>query len=99
MDQFFSEQRLIGISAGIAMKLEVVFPEAIYQSIPARIAGVLVSSMAGVPESCGRVGWNTPPTELLMRRFECSSPQKLYVSEPNGNAHRAGTERVGRGEL
>lgn len=39
MDQFFAEQWSIGSSIGIAIKLEVVFPDIIYQSIPARDAG------------------------------------------------------------
>lgn len=30
MDQFFSEQRSIGIGARSAIELELVFPEAIY---------------------------------------------------------------------
>jgi hypothetical protein len=34
MDQFFSEQRSIGISAGRAIQLELDFPAAIYHRIP-----------------------------------------------------------------
>lgn len=64
MDQFFSEQWSIGNSLGIAIKLEVVFPDAIYQSIPMRDASYGSARTSGVPDYCGQGGWNTPPTEL-----------------------------------